>query len=69
VTASQSAVAGMRGPGSMSWAGIYNTQFWIDPEHGVGGILLMQYLPFYDRAAIETLQGFEQRVYQSLGRK
>jgi CubicO group peptidase (beta-lactamase class C family) len=62
------AVKDMRSPGSLSWAGIYNTQFWIDPDKGIGGILLMQYLPFYDRAAIETLVGFEQRVYQTLGR-
>ncbi|HYP79690.1 MAG TPA: serine hydrolase domain-containing protein [Steroidobacteraceae bacterium] len=62
------AVNDMRSPGSLSWAGIFNTEFWIDPEKGIGGILLMQYLPFYDKAAIETLHGFEQRVYQSLGR-
>jgi CubicO group peptidase (beta-lactamase class C family) len=61
------AVKDMRAPGSLSWAGIYNTEFWIDPEKGIGGILLMQYLPFYDKAAIETLVGFEQRVYQTLG--
>jgi methyl acetate hydrolase len=59
-------VPGMRSPGSMSWAGIFNTEFWIDPDKGIGGILLMQYLPFYDKAAIETLLGFEQRVYESL---
>ena len=53
----------MRRPGSYSWAGIFNTQFWIDPQAGLGGILLMQYLPFYDANAIATLQGFEQRVY------
>jgi CubicO group peptidase (beta-lactamase class C family) len=56
-----------RSPGSMSWAGIFNTEFWIDPRRGIGGVLLMQYLPFYDGAAIETLQGFERRVYQGLG--
>jgi CubicO group peptidase (beta-lactamase class C family) len=55
-----------RSPGSLAWAGIFNTEFWIDPARGVGGVLLMQYLPFYDRDAIETLQGFEQRVYQGL---
>jgi CubicO group peptidase (beta-lactamase class C family) len=60
------AVKDMRSPGSLSWAGIYNTEFWIDPQKGIGGILLMQYLPFYDKAAIETLTGFERRVYQSL---
>jgi CubicO group peptidase (beta-lactamase class C family) len=55
-----------RSPGSMAWAGIFNTEFWIDPARGIGGVLLMQYLPFYDGAAIETLQGFERRVYQGL---
>jgi methyl acetate hydrolase len=55
-----------RSAGSMSWAGIFNTEFWIDPRRGVGGVLLMQYLPFYDQAAIATLQGFERRVYEGL---
>jgi CubicO group peptidase (beta-lactamase class C family) len=55
-----------RSPGSMSWAGIFNTEFWIDPERGIGGVLLMQYLPFYDADAIATLQGFERLVYQGL---
>ena len=55
-----------RSPGSMAWAGIFNTEFWIDPARGIGGVLLMQYLPFYDAAAIDTLQGFEHRVYEGL---
>lgn len=55
-----------RSPGSLSWAGIFNTEFWIDPARGIGGVLLMQYLPFYDDTAIEALQGFEQRVYEGL---
>jgi methyl acetate hydrolase len=55
-----------RSPGSLSWAGIYNTEFWIDPKRGVCAVLLMQYLPFYDPAAISALQGFERRVYQGL---
>jgi CubicO group peptidase (beta-lactamase class C family) len=60
------ASASERAPGSLSWAGIFNTEFWIDPASGIGGMLLMQYLPFYDPAAIETLQGFEARVYRGL---
>jgi CubicO group peptidase (beta-lactamase class C family) len=55
-----------RAPGSLSWAGIFNTEFWIDPARGVGGVLLMQYLPFYHPDAIETLQGFEALVYEGL---
>jgi len=55
-----------RAPGSMAWAGIFNTEFWIDPMTGIGAVLLMQYLPFYDDAAIATLSGFEQRIYERL---
>lgn len=53
-----------RSPGSLSWAGIFNTEFWIDPASGIGGVLLMQYLPFYDEDAIATLVGFEELVYR-----
>jgi len=55
-----------RSPGSMSWAGLLNTQFWIDRQKGIGAILLMQYLPFYDDDAIAILSGFEQRIYQAM---
>lgn len=58
--------AAARAPGSMSWAGIFNTEFWIDPQREIGAVLLMQYLPFYDADAIATLQGFERRVYEGL---
>ena len=54
----------MRRPGSMNWAGINNTFYWIDPEKQIGVIVLMQLLPFYDDAAIKILQGVEERVYQ-----
>jgi len=55
----------IRSPGSMSWAGLFNTEFWIDRKAGIGAVLLMQYLPFYDEDAIATLLGFEQRVYEA----
>lgn len=58
--------AGLRALGSLSWAGIFNTEFWIDRETGIGAVLLMQYLPFYDDDAIETLIGFEHRLYETL---
>jgi CubicO group peptidase (beta-lactamase class C family) len=56
----------MRPPGSLSWAGIFNTEFWIDPSSGIGGVLMMQYLPFYDAEAIDVLNGFEKRLYEGL---
>jgi methyl acetate hydrolase len=56
----------LRADGSISWAGIQNTEFWVDPERGIGAILLMQYLPFYDETAIATLEGFERTVNRNL---
>ena len=56
----------MRSPGSLSWAGINNTFYWIDPQKQIGAVILMQLLPFYDEAALRVLQGFEERVYKNL---
>jgi methyl acetate hydrolase len=66
VTAASEDAGKSRGPGSLSWAGIYNTEFWIDPKRGLGGVLLMQYLPFYDASALRTLREFEASVYENL---
>jgi CubicO group peptidase (beta-lactamase class C family) len=56
---------GMRQEGSMSWAGIYNTYFWIDPHRGIAGVVMMQYLPFFDKDAIGLLADFERAIYAS----
>ena len=66
IAAPKSPNPSMRSPGSLSWAGINNTFYWIDPRKQVGAVILMQMLPFYDEAAIRTLQGFEERVYKNL---
>jgi methyl acetate hydrolase len=58
--------AKFRSPGSMSWAGIFNTEFWVDPVKHIGGIQMMQVLPFYDDGAIRTLRDFEAAVYREL---
>jgi methyl acetate hydrolase len=58
--------AKFRSAGSMSWAGINNTEFWIDPVQHIGGVMMMQTLPFYDDGALRTLRGFEELVYQAL---
>jgi methyl acetate hydrolase len=57
------ATKGLRHAGSVSWGGIYNTHFWIDPHAQIGAVLLMQVLPYYDEAAVKVLKGFESRVY------
>jgi methyl acetate hydrolase len=57
---------GLRPAGSLTWAGLDNTHFLIDPRRGIGVIVLMQVLPFYDEAAMRVYRGFEEAVYRSL---
>jgi len=66
IASSDPQYAVFRSPGSISWAGIYNTEFWIDPMRHIGGVMMMQVLPFYDDRAIRTLRDFEKLVYQDL---
>ena len=66
VTAADPQYARYRSPGSLSWGGIYNTHFWIDPKRQVAGIVLMQVLPFYDEASLGVLRGIEAVVYKHL---
>ncbi len=55
---------GMRSSGSYSWCGLLNTYFWGDPVKRIGGILLMQVLPLFHPDCLDTLDGFEKRLYQ-----
>ena len=57
-------VQGKRSPGSLSWGGINNTYFWIDPARGVAGTIMMQYLPFADAKALAAYDAFERGAYQ-----
>jgi len=57
-------VAGKRSAGSLSWGGIDNTYFWIDPARGIAGVILMQLLPFADTKALAIYDTFERGVYQ-----
>jgi CubicO group peptidase (beta-lactamase class C family) len=59
---------GKRSPGSLSWGGINNTYFWVDQARGIGGVILMQFLPFADSKALAVYDGFERGVYQLDGR-
>lgn len=62
-------VEGGRASGSMAWAGIYNTFFWIDPSRKTTAVLMMQVLPFMDDAAKVLLEEFESAVYGSAAGK
>ena len=66
IAANDPATKGFRSPGSLSWAGIMNTEFWVDPVEHIGAVHMMQLLPFYDAGAIRALRGFEEIVYREL---
>jgi methyl acetate hydrolase len=55
-----------RSAGSLAWAGLANTYFWIDPARNVAGVILMQLLPFADGKCLEAFAGFERGVYAGL---
>ncbi|MEH2524621.1 MULTISPECIES: serine hydrolase domain-containing protein [unclassified Bradyrhizobium] len=55
-----------RSAGSLAWAGLANTYFWIDPARDVAGVILMQLLPFADVKALEAFAGFESGIYAGL---
>jgi CubicO group peptidase (beta-lactamase class C family) len=57
------AVPGGRAAGSLAWAGLGNTYFWIDPRNSVAGVILMQLLPFADTKALALFDRFEKAVY------
>jgi methyl acetate hydrolase len=56
-----------RSPGSLAWAGLANTYYWIDPSRDITGVILMQLLPFADRHCLEAFAGFERGIYAGLG--
>jgi methyl acetate hydrolase len=55
-----------RSAGSLAWAGLNNTYYWLDPVRKVAGVLMTQTLPFADPTVLQTLDQFESAVYQSI---
>jgi methyl acetate hydrolase len=53
-----------RPAGSLSWAGIANSYYWIDRKNGIGGMWNTQILPFLDVASWPGYVNFETTVYQ-----
>jgi len=56
-------VGGGRSRGSLAWAGIFNTFFWIDPPRKTCAVIMMQTLPFSDDAANSVVERFERVVH------
>lgn len=55
-----------RSAGSLTWAGIFNTYYWIDPAKHVAGLIMVQFLPFADQTSVKVYGQFERSVYNAL---
>ena len=55
-----------RSAGSLTWAGIFNTYYWLDPQKRIAGVYLTQILPFADPQALALYGEFESSIYGAL---
>jgi methyl acetate hydrolase len=55
-----------RSAGSMTWAGLFNTYYWIDPKKRVAAVFMTQVLPFADDRALQAYRQFERGVYAAV---
>jgi CubicO group peptidase (beta-lactamase class C family) len=60
-------VPGGRRAGSLTWAGLFNTYFWIDPTMRIAGVIMMQVLPFADHRALKIYREFERGICHAAG--
>jgi methyl acetate hydrolase len=56
-----------RSAGSLAWAGLANSYYWIDPTKRVVGVWATQLFPFQDPTVTAELEAFESAVYASVG--
>jgi CubicO group peptidase (beta-lactamase class C family) len=64
----EAAYPGGRSAGSLAWAGVFNTFYWIDPTSDLCAVIMMQFLPFVDEQAVALLGDFERAVYAAFQR-
>ncbi len=60
------ALAGGRSAGSLTWGGLLNTYYWIDPGRKIAAVFMTQILPFADGRALRLYRRFEHSVYAAL---
>jgi len=55
-----------RRAGSLAWAGLGNTYFWLDPNEKIAAVFLTQILPFVDEDVLDVFAQLEEGVYNHL---
>lgn len=62
----QTAAETGRPAGTLMWAGLANSFYWIDRKNGIGGAYMSQILPFGDEKSLNLFYDIERTAYQSL---
>jgi CubicO group peptidase (beta-lactamase class C family) len=60
------AVPDGRSAGSLTWAGLFNTYYWIDSQRRIAAVFMTQVLPFADVRALRIYHQFERGVYAAV---
>lgn len=60
------AVANGRSAGSLTWGGLFNTYYWIDPTKRIASVFMTQVLPFADVRALRIYRQFERGIYLAM---
>jgi CubicO group peptidase (beta-lactamase class C family) len=56
-----------RSAGSLTWGGLFNTYYWIDPAKRVAAVFMTQILPFGDERVLRVCREFERGIYAAIG--
>lgn len=77
VTVAGAAVAGEKGPvvgggrkgrrgGSTWWYGVKNSEWWADPDAGLGVVVVSNFLPWLDEDWVKLVGEVEAAIYEGL---
>lgn len=59
-------IPGKRSAGTVSWAGVCNTHYWVDPAKDVAAVIMTQSLPFVEPGLLAAYDAYERAVYAAL---
>jgi len=59
-------IHGGRSAGSLTWGGLFNTYYWIDPQKRVAAVFMTQIVPFADPRALGVYGAFERAIYANV---
>ena len=54
-----------RSAGSIAWAGLFNTYFWLAPTKRITGTIMTQLLPFADGPVLKLFAALESGLYRA----